>query len=126
MIIHSVKVLPLQEKDIKISAVFVDKASTGFNPVKKFIKIAKQDILLIKIMLLDMNTMQNVLMDYPNLYLETAFYEEETQDYTRKFLKFKKDSIIIKTKMFKSENIKMKILVKDQGKVIDYCLIDIV
>ena len=77
-------------------------------------------------MLLDMNTMQNVLMDYPNLYLETAFYEEETQDYTRKFLKFKKDSIIIKTKMFKSENIKMKILVKDQGKVIDYCLIDIV
>ena len=126
MIVHSVKVLPPRRGNNQISMILVNGSNTGYNYVKKFIKVNKKDELIFQIMIMDMDTMQTTLVDYPNLYFEALVYEESTKDYTKKFLKFKNNGIIIESKLFKSEEIKIKVLLRDKGEVIDYCLIDIV
>lgn len=126
MIIHSVKVMPPQKGNKKISVISINGGNSGYNYVKKFIKVDKKDILIFQMHIMDMDTMQNALVNYPNLYFEVLVYEESTKNYTKKFLKFKGDSVIIESKMFKSEEIKIKVLLRDEGKVVDYCLIDIV
>lgn len=126
MIVHSVKVLPPRRGNNKISIILVNGSNVGYNYVKRFVKVNKKDVLIFEMMAMDMDTMQTTLVDYPNLYFEVLVYEESTKDYTKKFLKFKKNGIIIESKLFKSEEIKIKVLLKDNGEVIDYCLIDIV
>jgi len=124
MIRYSIKVLPPKIQDIKISNVFVDKQiCSDFNISKKFIKIPKKDYIFLQIMLKDMETMQNVDINYPHLYLDAYLYEEDKKDYTRKYLKFKRNGVIIKPK---DKDLKIKIRLLRQEEVIDYCLIDIV
>jgi hypothetical protein len=79
--------------------------------------------MFIKIQLIDTDNMRNVGIDYPNLYLNSYIYEEDTKDYTKKYLKFKKDGVIIKPG---DKDIKLKINLLRRDEVIDYCLIDIV
>ena len=126
MIVHSVKVLPPRRGNNKISMILVNGSNVAYNYVKRFVKVNKKDVLIFQIMIMDMDSMQTTLVDYPNLYFEALVYEESTKDYTKKFLKFKNNGIIIESKMFKSEEIKIKVLLKDNEEVIDYCLIDIV
>lgn len=80
--------------------------------------------MLLTVLIKDMDNMQSIMVDYPNIYLEAYLYEESTENYTKKNSKFKKNGIIIKPK--DGQVIKMKIVLKNQDKVIDYCLIDIV
>ena len=126
MIVHSVKVLPPRRGNNKISIILVNGTNVGYNYVKRFVKVNKKDVLIFQIMIMDMDSMQTTLVDYPNLYFEALVYEDSTKDYNKKFLKFKNNVIIIESKMFKSEEIKIKVLLKDNEEVIDYCLIDIV
>ena len=124
MIKHSMTVLPPKFPNVKICNIFCNQSiCTEFSIVKKFITLEKQENMFIKIMLKDMDTMQNVNVDYPNIYLDSLIYEETTKDYTKKYLKFKKDGVIIKPK---DKNIKLKIRLFMHNKLIDYCLIDIV
>ena len=124
MIRHSMTVLPPKLPNVKICNIFCNQSiCTEFSIVKKFITLEKQDNMFIKIILKDMDTMQNVHVDYTNIYLDSLIYEEATKDYTKKYLKFKKDGAIIKPK---DKDIKLKIRLWIYDKLIDYCLIDIV
>jgi hypothetical protein len=124
---YTIKVLPPRKKNIKISTIFANgNLCIDFNRVKRFVKVNKEDNLLFAFCFMNMDNMHNVKLDYPNLYIEVFLYEEQTKDYTRKFLKLKRNSFIIKPRMFKQDEIKVKVLLRDEGKVIDYCLIDIV
>lgn len=124
MIRHSMTVLPPKLPNVKICNLFLNQSiCTEFSIVKKFITLKKQDNMFIKITLKDMDTMQNVNVDYHNTYLDSFMYEEATKGYTKKYLKFKKDGVIIKPN---DKDIKLKIRLLMHNKVIDYCLIDIV
>ena len=117
-------VYPPKLPNVKICNLFLNQSiCTEFSIVKKFITLKKEENMFIKIILKDMDTMQNVNVDYPNVYLDSLIYEEKTKDYTKKYLKFKKDGAIIKPK---DKDIKLKIRLWMYGKLIDYCLIDIV
>lgn len=124
MIRHSITVLPPREPNVKISNIFLNQQiCSDFNISKKFIKIKKENNMFIKMQLFDIDNMRSVGIDYPNLFLNSYIYEEDTKDYTKMYLKFKKDGVIIKPG---DKNIKLKINLIRQGEVIDYCLIDIV
>jgi hypothetical protein len=124
MIKYSITVLPPREPNVKICSIFLNQQiCTDFNISKKFIKIKKEPNMFIKIQLIDTDNMRNVGIDYPNLYLNSYIYEEDTKDYTKKYLKFKKDGVIIKPG---DKDIKLKINLLRRDEVIDYCLIDIV
>lgn len=124
MIRHSMTVLPPKLPNVKICNILCNQSiCTEFNIVKKFITLKKQDNMFIKIMLKDMDTMQNVNVDYPEIYFDSLIYDEKTKDYTKTYLKFKKDGAIIKPN---DKDIKLKIRLLMYDKVIDYCLIDIV
>jgi len=128
MIRHTVMILPPVKRDIQISTILSnDSVVSEFNRVKRFAKIKNNSgKLYIKFFIMDMKTMHNVGVDYPNLYLDSHLYDESTKDYTRKHLKFKKDSVIIDTKLFKTKKIKFRVSLIDRGQVIDQCFIDIV
>ena len=128
MIRHTVMVLPPKKKNIKISAILANGvACVDFSFVKKFIEVEREeDQLLFLLSFMDIDLTHSVKLDYPNLYVEIFLYEDQTEDYTKKFLKLKGPYFLIKRKMFKEEKIKLKVALKDKDEVIDYCLIDIV
>lgn len=124
MIKYSMTVLPPKIPNVRICNIFCNQSiCTEFSIVKKFITLEKQDNMFIKVMLKNMETMQNVNIDYPNIYLDSLIYEDATKAYTKKYLKFKKDGVIVKPK---DKDIKLKVRLWMHDKLIDYCLIDIV
>lgn len=128
MIRHTVTVLPPRRKNIKISTILANgRSCSDFNRVKKFFEVkSEEDKILFLLNFINMDNLHSAKLDYPNLYVELFLYDEQTKDYTKKFLKLKGENFLIKRKMFKEEKIKLKIALKDKEKVIDYCLIDIV
>ena len=72
-----------------------------------------------------MKTFETVFADGENLCLEVYEYEESTKNYTKKNTGFKQNGGRIKPKATQSE-IKLKLLLSDRKKVIDYCLVNIV
>lgn len=124
MIRHTVTVLPPKKKNFRICNLLVNSQITEYHLDTRFCKIPRSENMLLTVLIKDMDNMQSIVVDYPNIYLEAYLYEESTKNYTKKNLKFKKNGIIIKPK--DEQVIKMKIALKNQDKVIDYCLIDIV
>lgn len=124
MIRHTVTVLPPKKKNFRICNLFLNSEITEYHLDTRFCKIPKLQTMMLVVAIKDMDTMSSVLVDYPNVYLEAYLYEESTKDYTKKYLKFKKNGVIIKPQ--DEQQIKIKIMLKSQDKVIDYCLIDIV
>lgn len=124
MIRHTVTVLPPKKKNFRICNLLLNSEITPYHLDTRFCKIPKLENMLLTVLIKDMDTMNSVLVDYPNIYLEAYLYEESTKDYTKKYLKFKKNGVIITPKDEKV--IKIKISLKSQDKVIDYCLVDIV
>lgn len=128
MIRHTVTVLPPRKKNVKISSILANgKLCSDFNRVKKFFEVKnEEDKILFMLHFINMDGPHSVRLDYPNLYVELFLYDEQTKDYTKKFLKLKGENFLIKRKMFREEKIKLKVALKDKEEVIDYCLIDIV
>lgn len=124
MIRHTVIVLPPKKKNFRICNLLVNSEIIEYHLDKRFCKIPKSENMLLTVLIKNMENMHSVAVDYPNIYLEAYLYEESTKNYTKRNSKFKKNGIIIKPK--DEQIIKMKIALKSQDKVIDYCLIDIV
>ena len=126
MIRHSVLVLPIEPKPIQISTIRLNgEVQSQFNHAKRFINIKRHDDMSIYVELINMKTFKTVFADEENLCLEAYEYEERTKNYTKKMTKFKQNGGRIKPKSAES-TIKIKLLLSDRKKVIDYCLIDIV
>ena len=126
MIRHSVLVLPINTRPIQISTIRLNgEVQTQFNHAKRFITMKRHDDMSIYVELRNMKTFETVFADEENLCLEAYEYEESTKNYTKKMTKFKQNGGRIKPKSNQSGT-KIKLLLSDRKKVIDYCLIDIV
>jgi len=126
MIRHSILVLPVEPRPIQISRIALNgKTQPQFNHAKRFITIERHDDMSIFVELRNMKTFETVFADGEDLCLEAYEYEERTENYTKKITRFKQNGGRIKPKAAQGE-IKIKLLLSDRKKVIDYCLVDIV
>lgn len=126
MIRHTVIVLPPRKKRIKICNIMLNSESTGYHWDKKFLKLKKSENMFLQVLMMDMDTKLTAEVNYPEIYLEAYLYDESAGDYTKKYSKFKKNGVIVRPENFGDRDIKIKIVLKNQKKVIDQCLIDIV